>query len=87
MHLIGYARVSTSDQNLELQLDALKGAGCRRVFEETASGANKARPQLRDALDFLRPCDTLVVWKLDRLARSLQRRAVGRPSRQLGGDA
>ena len=53
MHLIGYARVSTSDQNLELQLDALKEAGCRRVFEETASGANKARPQLRDALDFL----------------------------------
>ena len=72
MHLIGYARVSTSDQNLELQLDALKEAGCRRVFEETASGANKARPQLRDALDFLRPGDTLVVWKLDRLARSLQ---------------
>jgi DNA invertase Pin-like site-specific DNA recombinase len=72
MHLIGYARVSTSDQNLELQLDALKEAGCRRVFEETASGANKARPQLRDALDFLQPGDTLVVWKLDRLARSLQ---------------
>jgi len=72
MHLIGYARVSTSDQNLELQLDALKEAGCRRVFEETASGANKARPQLRDALDFLRPGDTLVVWKLDRLARSVQ---------------
>lgn len=72
MHLIGYARVSTSDQNLELQLDALKQAGCRRVFEETASGANKARPHLRDALDFLQPGDTLVVWKLDRLARSLQ---------------
>jgi DNA invertase Pin-like site-specific DNA recombinase len=72
MHLIGYARVSTSDQNLELQLDALKEAGCRRVFEETASGANKARPQLLQALDFLRPGDTLVVWKLDRLARSVQ---------------
>ena len=72
MHLIGYARVSTSDQNLELQLDALKEAGCRRVFEETASGANTARPQLRDALEFLRPGDTLVVWKLDRLARSVQ---------------
>ena len=72
MHLIGYARVSTSDQNLELQLDALKQAGCRRVFEETASGANKARPQLRDALEFLRAGDTLVVWKLDRLARSVQ---------------
>src|SRR3954466_14290904 len=72
MHLIGYARVSTADQNLELQLDALKEAGCRRVFEETASGANKIRPQLRDALDFLQPGDTLVVWKLDRLARSVQ---------------
>ncbi len=72
MHLIGYARVSTSDQNLELQLDALKEAGCRRVFEETASGTNKARPQLLAALDFLRPGDTLVVWKLDRLARSVQ---------------
>ena len=72
MHLIGYARVSTSDQNLELQLDALKEASCRRVFEETASGANKARPQLSEALDFLRPGDTLVVWKLDRLARSVQ---------------
>src|SRR5438552_335020 len=71
MHLIGYARVSTSEQNLELQLDALKEAGCRRVFEETISGAAKARTQLRNALDFLRPGDTLVVWKLDRLARSL----------------
>jgi DNA invertase Pin-like site-specific DNA recombinase len=72
MHLIGYARVSTSDQHLGLQLDALKEAGCRRVFEETASGAAKARPQLLEALDFLRPGDTLVVWKLDRLARSVQ---------------
>ena len=72
MHLIGYARVSTTVQHVNLQLDALKEAGCRRVFEETASGANKARPQLRDALDFLRPGDTLVVWKLDRLARSVQ---------------
>src|SRR5436853_1979141 len=71
MHLIGYARVSTSSQDTGLQLDALKEAGCRRVFEETASGGNKARPHLRDALDFLRPGDTLVVWKLDRLARSL----------------
>ena len=72
MHLIGYARVSTSDQSLELQLDALKEAGCRRVFEDTASGASRARPQLREALGFLRPGDTLVVWLLDRLARSLQ---------------
>jgi DNA invertase Pin-like site-specific DNA recombinase len=72
MHLIGYARVSTIDQNVELQRDALKEAGCRRVFEETASGATRARPQLVEALDFLRPGDTLVAWKLDRLARSVQ---------------
>ena len=72
MYFIGYARVSTSDQNLELQLDALKQVGCRRVFEETASGATRARPQLQQALEFLQPGDTLVVWKLDRLARSLQ---------------
>jgi DNA invertase Pin-like site-specific DNA recombinase len=72
MHLIGLARVSTNDQSLELQLDALKASGCRRVFEETASGAAKVRPRLRDALDFLRPGDTLVVWKLDRLARSVR---------------
>jgi DNA invertase Pin-like site-specific DNA recombinase len=72
MHLIGYARGSTSDQNVQLQLDALKQAGCRRTFEETASGASKARTQLTEALNFLQPGDTLVVWKLDRLARSLQ---------------
>jgi len=66
-----YARVSTTDQNLDLQLDALREAGCGKVFEETASGASKARPQLKDALDFLQKGDTLVVWKLDRLARSL----------------
>ena len=71
MPLIAYARISTTDQNLELQLDALKEAGRRRIFEETASGAAKTRPQLNEALDFLRPGDTLVVWKLDRLARSL----------------
>lgn len=71
MALIGYARVSTADQNPHLQLDALKAAGCQRVFDETASGSVKDRPQLRAALEFLRPGDTLVVWKLDRLARSL----------------
>src|SRR5919205_2643521 len=54
------------------QLDALRAAGCRRVFEETASGAQRDRPQLRAALDYLREGDTLVVWKLDRLARSTQ---------------
>jgi DNA invertase Pin-like site-specific DNA recombinase len=71
MFLIGYARVSTEDQNLNLQLDALKEAGCRRVFEETASGAMKQRAQLEEAIKFLKQGDTLVVWKLDRLARSL----------------
>lgn len=70
-HLIGYSRVSTSDQRLELQNDALSNAGCRRVFEETASGASRSREQLRAALEFLQPGDTLVVWRLDRLARSL----------------
>jgi DNA invertase Pin-like site-specific DNA recombinase len=71
MPAIGYARVSTGDQNTGLQSDALQAAGCRRIFEETASGGQKERPQLRAAIDFLRPGDTLVVWKLDRLARSL----------------
>ena len=71
MILIGYARVSTADQTSHLQLDALRQAGCRRIFEETASGAIRDRPQLREALEFLQPGDTLVVWKLDRLARSL----------------
>ena len=72
MHFIGYARVSTSDQKLGLQLDALKQAGCRRVFQETTSGANKERPQLRQALDFLQAGDTLVLYKMDRLARSVR---------------
>lgn len=70
--LVGYARVSTQDQNAELQRVALKEAGCKRVFEETASGAQRDRPQLLAALDFMRSDDTLVVWKLDRLARSLK---------------
>jgi len=69
---VGYARVSTQDQRPELQLDALEAAGCEKVFEEKASGAQRERPQLIAALDYLRAGDTLVVWKLDRLARSLK---------------
>jgi DNA invertase Pin-like site-specific DNA recombinase len=70
--LVGYARVSTRDQNYELQLDALEAAGCTRIFEEKLSGAQRDRPELNAALNFVRPCDALVVWKLDRLARSLK---------------
>jgi DNA invertase Pin-like site-specific DNA recombinase len=71
MH-VGYARVSTQEQDLALQLDALQAAGCERIFTEKASGAQRDRPQLHAALDYMRPDDTLVVWKLDRLARSLR---------------
>jgi DNA invertase Pin-like site-specific DNA recombinase len=69
---IGYARVSTKDQNLDLQLDALSQAGCEKIFKETASGALKERPQLSKMLSHLRTGDTVVVYKLDRLGRSLQ---------------
>jgi len=69
--LVGYARVSTTDQNLDLQKDALLAAGCGRIFTDTASGAKSQRPGLADALQCCRPGDTLVVWKLDRLGRSL----------------
>jgi DNA invertase Pin-like site-specific DNA recombinase len=68
----GYARVSTLDQNLDLQRDALAKAGCERVFEDTASGAKAERAGLEQALSHLREGDTLVVWKLDRLGRSLK---------------
>src|SRR5579871_2711480 len=69
---IGYARVSTDDQTHDLQLDALKKAGCARIFTDTMSGAKDARPGLREALDHLRTGDVLVVWKLDRLGRTLK---------------
>ena len=68
---IGYARVSTDEQNLNLQEDALRAAGCEKIFMETASGVSKDRPELRAALTFARDGDTLVVWKLCRLGRSL----------------
>jgi DNA invertase Pin-like site-specific DNA recombinase len=69
--LIGYARVSTPDQKLLLQHDALERAGCERVFDDQASGARTDRPGLGEALAYLRTGDTLVVWKLDRLGRSM----------------
>ncbi len=68
---IGYARVSTQDQNLSLQLDALAAAGCKRVFEDRASGARADRVGLQAALEYVRDGEVLVVWKLDRLGRSL----------------
>jgi DNA invertase Pin-like site-specific DNA recombinase len=69
---IGYARVSTQDQRLDVQHEALTRAGCVRIFEDTASGRAVARPGLQRALDVLREGDTLVVWKLDRLGRSVK---------------
>jgi hypothetical protein len=70
--LIGYARVSTSDQTLDVQTDALKSAGCEPVFTDALSGAKADRPGLEGAVTCVRPGDTLVVWRLDRLGRSLQ---------------
>jgi DNA invertase Pin-like site-specific DNA recombinase len=69
---IGYARVSTGEQTLDLQLDALTKAGCGKVYQETASGAKAERPVIEDVLGYLRKGDTLVVWRLDRLGRSLK---------------
>jgi DNA invertase Pin-like site-specific DNA recombinase len=70
--LLGYARVSTIEQNLALQRDALAEAGCGKIFTEQLSGAVTDRPALREALEFARSGDTLIVWKLDRLARSMK---------------
>jgi DNA invertase Pin-like site-specific DNA recombinase len=69
---IGYARVSTGEQTLDLQLDALQKAGCGKIYQETASGAKAERPVLADVLGYLRKGDTLVAWRLDRLGRSLK---------------
>lgn len=68
---VGYARVSTPDQSLAVQLEALQQHGCRKIFQEVASGTQAERSGLRAALDYMRPGDTLVVWRLDRLGRSL----------------
>ena len=70
--LIGYARISTHDQNLDLQRDALGAAGCARIYEDRLSGAASARPGLAKMREALREGDTLVVWRLDRLGRSLK---------------
>ena len=93
---IGYARISTLDQNHDLQLDALTQAGCERIFSDKVSGAKVDRPGLREALDFLRKGDCLVVWRLDRLGRSLkhlinvaeglEKRGIGLASLQEGLD-
>ena len=72
MALIGYARVSTQDQNMAMQIDALREYGCERIFEEKRSGKTKERPQLEAMFDYLREGDTVVVWKLDRLGRSMR---------------
>ena len=70
--LVGYARISTAEQNFELQIDALETAGCEKIFKDTAGGAKKDRKILQEALEYLREGDTLVVWRLDRLGRSLK---------------
>lgn len=70
--IIGYARVSTTDQDTALQIDALTAVGCERIYQESRSGASKERPELTRCIDAVRSGDTLVVWRLDRLGRSLK---------------
>ena len=70
--MIGYARVSTGEQHLDLQLDSLKEAGCSKIFEDQISGTKETRPNLGSCLEYLRAGDTLVVWRLDRLGRNLK---------------
>lgn len=69
---VGYARVSTREQNLDMQVIALEEAGCEKIYEETVSGAKSERPILENVINQLRPKDVLIVWKLDRLGRSLK---------------
>ena len=69
---IGYARVSTKDQDLALQLDALEAAGCKKIYKEQISGSTRERPELEHLLEHLREGDVVVIWKLDRLARSMK---------------
>ena len=70
--ILGYARVSTTDQNLETQIDALKGAGAEKIFQEKITGKSRQRPELEKMLEHLRADDVVVVTKYDRLARSLR---------------
>lgn len=70
--LVGYARVSTDEQNLDLQFDALKKDGCEKIFQDIGSGSSIERKGLKDSIEFMRSGDVLVVWKLDRLGRSLK---------------
>ncbi len=70
--LIGYARVSTKDQPLDLQLSALEKVGCSKIYQDKLSGSKKERPGLSEALNFLRAGDVLVIWKLDRLGRTVK---------------
>ena len=70
--LVGYVRVSTTDQNLDLQLDALESAKCEKIYRDIASGAKEGRVGLSEVLKYVRKGDTIVVWKLDRLGRSLR---------------
>lgn len=74
--LVGYVRVSTQDQNLDLQLEALRKAGCEKIYEDKASGSKAERPGLKLALEVLREGDSLVVWKLDRLGRTVKQLVV-----------
>src|SRR5690554_7307056 len=83
--IIGYARVSTQDQNPQLQRDALEEAGCEQVFEERVTATKRERPELQACLRTLRAGDTLGVWKLDRLARSLRDRVELIPERNERG--
>ena len=71
--LVGYARVSTDDQNPDMQVDDLKKAECKKIFIDKISGVSKEKPELKKALSYLRDGDTLVVWKLDRLGRSVRK--------------
>ena len=94
--LIGYARVSTHEQNTTLQTDALKKAGCQKTFQDRVSGAGNERPGFKAALEYVRKGDTLLVWRLDRLGRSsknlieiiggLEKRGIGFRSLQESND-